>query len=117
MPKVDVTQVLNALDGEPLVARTTDVDLCPECRAKLEAARELLTLRMACTRSLTLITDSTRNMSGDEKFRRGQLAQRIYNEDEPNLIAEEIVTLKEAIGKVEGVTVVLRAFEILDPQE
>jgi len=117
MPKIDVTQIINGLDDSPLMAQSADVELCDECKAKIEAAQSAFTLRMSCTRSLTTPTEKTRSLDGAAKFARGQLAHRIYNEDDPTLTAEEIVLLKECIGDVElNPIVVMRAYELLDPQ-
>ena len=115
MPKIDVTQAILALDGKPLRTQMEGVELCTECTKKLNDTREDFTLRMACTRSLTAMTQATQKLSGEEKFKRGQLAHRIHNEDEPHLSAEEITLLKAAIGEVEIVVVVLGTFPILDP--
>ena len=79
---------------------------------------EPFTLRNACVVSLDAATDEVRKMTGEDKFKRGQLAARIYRTKEPiNLKAEEIAIIKTAIGFVYGPHIIHETWNLLDPPE
>jgi len=116
MPKINVSKPILDFNGEP-IQKTEPFELCEACKQKKSDKTTDFLLREICTRSLSAMTDKTSKLSGQQKFERGRLAMKIHNEDEPHLSAEEISLIKEAIGDVESVLVVMRAYEILDPQE
>ena len=97
--KIDVTQNLLGLNGEPMpiVFQT-----CPMCGRGIED-KGLRTLRNTGTAALSEdYQDEQRSggVSSDEKFRRYCLAMKIHNNDEPNLTAEEIVLLLKVTSKM-----------------
>ena len=101
---IDVTQVINELGGGPVLVGE-------------EGKEEVLTLRLVCTRSLTAILRQDDSVKGEEKLRRGMLAERIYVNDEVELKAEEVALVKELVGRLYGPLVVLRVWRMLDPAE
>ena len=101
---IDVTQVICEFDGEPLAVGE-------------EGKEQILTLRLVCTRSLTAILRQDEGVGGEEKLRRGMLAERIYVNDEVELKAEEISLVKELVGRLYGPLVVMRVWRMLDPAE
>lgn len=54
------------------------------------------------------------NLSGAKKFERGKLAKRLYTDGEVSVTAEEVVVLKECVGRIYPPLVVLRVFEALE---
>lgn len=112
--KFDVTTPLTKLDGTDMFFITSNnIEFCKECTVKLKQIRKPLTLRLACTRSLTAITQESSNIDWQEKFERGELARRIHNDDNPSLSPDDVVLLKKVIGTIEGPLVILQAFELL----
>lgn len=74
-----------------------------------------LTLGRAALMALTITLPDDANMTGEEKFKLGQLANRVYTDKPVDLSAEEIATLKKRIGKAFNSLVVFRAWPLLDP--
>ncbi len=111
--KIDVTQPLYRLDGRELTTQTDNVEFCNECIEKLQSARKSFTFRLVCTQALTAITQESQSLTGQQKFERGELARKIYNEKEPSLDPDDLKLLKDVIGKVQGPLVVFQAYEIL----
>lgn len=114
--KIDVTQVMKKFDGADVEISkgASEIQLCPECTMKMANAKESFTFRMLCTRALTNITQTTQKLPGEKKFERGQLAAKIYNNDEPDLTIDELKTLKDAIGETDGPLLVYQAFQIIE---
>ena len=56
-------------------------------------------------------------MQPNDKFRRYQLAQKIYEAKDVSLKAEEIALIKEAVSATMTPVVVGRVFEAIDPTE
>ena len=92
--KINVLQKVMGLDGQEAV--------------------EAPTMRDVCVKALVELTRSDQEMSGKEKFEMGMLAQKIYQEDEPDLIVEDVSKLKDRIGKLWGPLVVAWAWNALD---
>ena len=101
---VDVTQGVFDFDGEPILVGE-------------EGKERPLTLRLVCTKSLTAILRQDETAKGEEKLKRGILAERIYSNDEVDLKAEEISLVKELIGRLYGPLIVMRTWRMLDPAE
>jgi len=98
--KIDFSQVIMTLEGVPMKG----------------AQGVEFTLRSACVVALDAITEEAKQVDAKEKYRRGALAARIYRTKEPiNLSAEEIVLLKELVGKLFGPRVVHEVWNVLDP--
>lgn len=66
---------------------------------------EDITLGKACVTALTIVLQDEK-ISGDEKFKRYMLATKIVEGGEIIITTEEIVMLKDLIGKVYGPTIV-----------
>jgi len=116
--KINVTNQLAELDGTgmEILSGLRNASLCGACSEVLRKAMQPLTLRLVCTRALTS-AEHNQGLSSEEKFKRGQMAHKIYNSDEPSLSADDVVRLKKAIGNYDGPLVVLQAFELLDPPD
>lgn len=108
--KIKVTQVLLELEGCEMA---TGGNLCPQCGQPL-GERKPFTLRLACTRALSAVYRDEQNVSGDEKFERGVLAMKIYNEDTVELKAEEIAMVKKLVAKMYGPIVILQVHNLLE---
>ena len=111
--KIDVTQQLTELDGTPMV---TGKQICQVC-GHVVSEPEPMTVRLAAARALAAMLPDERSLPGDEKVARFHLALRITDEDEPDLKAEDVVLIKELVGKVYGSIIVGRVWDILDPSE
>ena len=109
--KIDVTQQLTELDGEPMV---TGRRLCPTC-GQTVGEIEPMTVRLAATRALSLTFKGEENLPGDEKVAQFHLALKITDEDEPDLRVEDVALVKERVGKMYGQVIVGRMWAILDP--
>jgi hypothetical protein len=99
---MDVTHAVLDLEGHPITMGDKE---------------EVLTVRSVCVRALTTLLPEDQKLAGDEKFRRGLLAERIHSSDEIELKAEEIALLKKLIGQLFSAVVILRIWRILDPAE
>jgi len=118
--RIDVTEVLKEFDGSELevsAGSAQAVELCAECTVAWREMMRPLTLRLVCTRALSAMTQKSAALPAEEKFRRGQLAHRIYNEDTPSLDAGEITMVKNAIGENDGPLVLMQAWLLLDPPD
>jgi len=120
--RIDVTKTLTEFDGTEIntpVGGVKSITLCADCSKRLRDNMQPLTLRLVCTRALTVITQKSANLPPEEKFKRGELARKIYSEDNPSLSSGEIETVKKAIGNNpdDSSLIVLQAFELLDPKD
>ena len=106
--KIDFTQSLLTLEGEPLefVERSED--------GKLEKTQA--DLRTVCIRAL-LAPATHQKAKPEEKLKHGLLAQGIYSNDELDLKAEEITEIKRLVGELYPPLIVMRAYGLLDPSE
>lgn len=94
--KVDVSTVLNGLDGKPLLN-----------------GEQPLTLRDVATSAL-LATYPDEAQEGEEKFKRFQLAVRINADSSVDMTPEQAAKLKVLIGKGFGPLVVGPAYTLLN---
>lgn len=77
-----------------------------------------VTLRLLSVGALSAQFQDEQNLSPTDKFKRGDLAIKIYNSTEPLAIKSEDVTmLKTVIGKAYGPVVVYRTYQLLDAGE
>jgi len=72
------------------------------------------TLRLAMINALI---NPVRDELGPEKFKKDELARRIYKSDEIELSAEEISLIKKRIGEVFPTIVVGQCWRMLEGQE
>lgn len=111
--EIDFTQQLIRLDnGEPL---DIAIAACPMCRREVES--KPATLRAICVDALLNQYEAERNLSGEEKMTRFNLAVRITNEDEPELRSEEVTLIKKVVAMMYGPLVMGQTWNMLDPQE
>ena len=103
--KIDMTKAIKNLEGD-------NIDN-PESKLKEKAP---LTMKILCTNSLLTPTQDERNIDGNEKAKRFELAMRIYTEKEVDLDIDELKLVKDLIGKVYSPLVVGQAYRILDPK-
>lgn len=96
--KIDFTKKLTNLNGEVLTDATSKKDI---------------TLSFICVEAL-LATE--KDVTGDEKMKRYKLAIDIFEGKKEGLSAEEIVLLKELIGKYFTVLIVGQVFPILSSE-
>lgn len=96
--KIDVTAVLLDRAGEPM---------------RNEAGA--FTLREALITALDAPLDTDKALTAAQKLEMHRLALRIYEQDEPDLAAEEVVLLKARVGAGFRPLVVGRVFEMIDP--
>jgi len=74
-----------------------------------------LTLGGVALRALTAQFEDERNLSGEEKFARGELALRVHKGGRIDVSAEDIATIKKLIAKGYGPLIVIRAWSMIDP--
>jgi hypothetical protein len=111
--KIDVTQQLLELDGTPMV---TGKQICRTCGQGV-SDKEPLTVRWAATKALTATFRDEPSLPGDEKVARFHLALKVTREDQLDLKAEDVVLIKQLVGKMYGPVVVGQVWSILDPDE
>lgn len=95
--KVDFSQILKSLDGASFQENDTPVTLATLC----------------CAALMYNYPDDGR-LSGEEKFKRYEVASKIYGKSEVDVTADEITRLKGVIGKFYGANLVGPAFVALD---
>lgn len=74
------------------------------------------TLGRVAANALLMITDADKDMAGEIKVKRYDLAMRVIR-GEASLKAEEIATIKAVIGKHYSPLIVGQAWRMLDPSE
>lgn len=113
--KIDVTQQLLDLNGEPM---PIVLQSCPMCGRDLEV-RGLHTGRSACESALSADYQSEQRgggVSGEIKYQRYCLAVKIHNDDTVQLLAEEIVMLKHVLGLRWPPGIMGPALRLLEPE-
>lgn len=99
---IDFNQPLVGLDGKPI--------LTGDAKAPI-----VLTLGEASVTALENTLEEDKTATGAEKFKRDELARKVYKKSDVVLTAEEIALIKDRIGKSYGALVVGAAWRILDP--
>jgi len=74
-----------------------------------------LTLGEVAVTALESQLEEDKQATGADKFKRDELARKIYGKKDVALPAEEIATIKDRIGKSFGAMVVGAAWRMLDP--
>lgn len=101
---IDFTQRLVSVDGKPM----------PNGDTKPPA--DLLLGDVAVVALESMIEDD-KQLSGADKFKRDELARKVYRAKAAVLTLEELALIKERIGKVYAPAVVGAAWRLLDPAE
>lgn len=103
--EVDFSAVMTDLDGAPI----------PDCNAADCEGKPPLTLAKIASRVLTTTFSDERDLPGEEKLKRGELATRVYKGGVVALKVEDASLLKKLIAKGYGPLIVLRTWTLLDP--
>lgn len=110
MKLTNLSQVLTNLRGLPIESGGT---ICPTCRRPVEPNQ--LSLKEVLVTSLDYQT-ADKQMTGKEKMARFRLGDRLQNNEEVTLSAEEVALLKELVANTYiGVVITGRVWNILDP--
>jgi hypothetical protein len=105
---IDFAALLTDLDGQPI----------PDCVGNDCANKPALTLGVIAIRCLTAnFPDEEKSISGEEKFKRGELALRIHKDGKTSLTAEDVALLKKLVGKAYGPLIVVKTWALLDPAQ
>lgn len=96
--KIDFTKKFTNFDGKPLTDQSSNKEL---------------TLGEICVEAL-LAVDNKEVLDGVEKVRRYDLASEIHKGKKESLSAEEVVLLKELVGKYFTTIIVGQALPLLD---
>jgi hypothetical protein len=99
--KIDLTVILKSLDGEVLEEKTKD-KLVP------------ITLKSVCVNAMLSMTDEDRQEQGTSKAERYKLAFKLSEGGNQDLSTDEIVKIKERIGKIYIPLIVGRAYDLLE---
>lgn len=96
--KINFNTIITGLDGEPLENPEGDM------------------LRLSHFVTTALVQDE-KDMSAENKFKRGMLAQELYEADEVNVSTSDIEMIKKAIVPIYGPMIVAKTYSLLDPKE
>lgn len=114
--KLNFEQKLVGIDGKNLFESIRAKRMVDGKEVEIEEKKDII-LKDVCVAALTIALKDE-NPSAIEKMKRGELARKIYNaKGEYHINVEETSLVKELIGKLYGVVVVLAAFDLLDPKE
>jgi hypothetical protein len=106
--KIDFSPELTNLAGDPLKEGSAD-----------GTSGDTLTLQTVCVNAL-LSEDPAKKVSGVDKKKRGDLADRIYAQEDKEGVSvdiKELSLLKDLIGEVYPPIIVKRAWDLLDPPD
>jgi len=107
---IDMTQVLVDENGMPVkdqFMQGPDDPQCLKCKP--------LTLGAAIAHALFAALPSEKDISGEQKFARGNLALRIEHDPHAKLTASEITVVKDLVGKLYSAIIISRVYPVLDP--
>ncbi len=90
------------------------VDLNGNPRMKNEGTKEPLTVKDVALEALMSVLDADRGETGEMKFKRFEIAQKVNAGSEVELQPEEIAIIKQRIGVAFGAAVVGPAYKILN---
>lgn len=94
--KINVTRNMLEIDGRVIRANDKDVNL-----------RE-------CLINVLAYVPASRAVAIEDKIKRYKLAKKIFENETPDISAEEIVLLKKLLNETYGPTIVGQACEILE---
>lgn len=97
--KIDFSVILMGIDENPMKRRL--------------GSDEIATLKDIAFDALLSIMEGDRS-SGEEKFRRYELAMKIKNEKDVDLPIEDVALIKKLIGSMYSPLVVGQAWKVLD---
>ena len=102
--KINFNEPFVDLSNEPIIEKT---------QIGKETKDVTIILKAICTTALLALQEKE-NLSGEEKVKRYELAKRIFAGGEINLKTEQIVLLKDLIGKSFTPIIVGQAFRMLE---
>jgi hypothetical protein len=100
--KVAWSTVLEDMDGKPIV-EGRDAD----------GKDRVLTLGRVAINSLSALSQADQQLSGEEKFKLGALANKIHTEPDAEYEVEEIAKVKDKIGKLYAPYLVFKTYSLL----
>lgn len=120
---IDFTQVLLNEEGCPFknsftTARGTYTVGKPECAeqyAPEDKNRPDLTLGEAIRAALVISYPDEKDVSGEVKFKRADLARRLRTNSDYTPTSEEVTMMKNLTGKLYGPSLVYTIFPLIDP--
>lgn len=75
----------------------------------------VLTLKDVCVGALLANYEEEKNLSGEEKFKRSLLAEKVYLSDgEIDVAIEDITLMKKLVGKRYSAIIVGQSFKLLE---
>lgn len=116
MTTIAAALALTALCAVPARAITVDfsVPLLDQDDRPIKDGDNVLTLGRAAMTALMTPQPDEAAQPVEEKFKKGQLAIRVYAQVPLDLTAEEVAMVRRYIGKTYGPLVVVRALPLLD---
>jgi hypothetical protein len=105
MPKIDFSQVLHQLNGEPFKEQDGNT------------TRDATLGSLACQALSAFGSDPQRQATAQEKFKAGVLAVRIYGQGVVELTLNEADFVKERIGELAAPVVIVQAFNMMEQKE
>ena len=108
---LDLTTPITDVDGTPAVDQ-----LSPHKGVKCgeTADFDCLTIGRAITHAL-LFSYKDEQPSGEDKFRRGELARKIIGADKIDFTATQVTEIKPLVGKLYGPWTIVQIYNALDP--
>lgn len=102
--EVDFSTILTNEDNAPI----------PDCTTTDCAGKPPLTLGRLAMHVLAANFPDEQNLSGEEKFKRGELALRVYKGGKVNISVEEAALVKKLVAKGYGPLIILKSWPMLD---
>lgn len=104
---IDFSRAFTLEDGKPICG--IEIKAGEECPAD-----KFFTLRVAARNALYASFEDEKALSGDEKFKRAELAQGLAGAGDVKLKPEEAALIKKLIAKLYGPMIVYQAWNALD---
>lgn len=128
--KIDFSKILIGLDGEAITEFEKEeptIEVPEEIQKSINLINQYLNkdrkqidihLRKVCFRAMKAQVKGQENMEPEEKYKRGKLAERIFDSTEPlEITPEELKMIREQIGKVYSIDVMAPCWDLLDVKE
>jgi hypothetical protein len=107
--------LLACLIATPALATDFSVVLKDQDGKILKIRDKDATLGRVCAEALFSPFPNDKEITGEEKFKRGMLGTKLANAGEETLTAEEIALVKKVVGQAYGPFIVVQAWQMLDP--
>ena len=113
--KIDFSTLLVSAKKEPLETITKVVkEKCETC-GQLKTEKIQMSLGYGCYEALSAVVESDKNETGEDKYKRGKLGEKIINAIAPiDISAEDIVLIKERVGQLYGPVPVVVIYDLLE---